>query len=72
MAQPKGRAQATVAVIDRRRRKPRRYSSGALVVLRQVWAVSGGSCGKYLAVSIPELLNAFEVEGALVVGEGRP
>lgn len=38
LAQPKGRASVTVAVIDRRRTKPRRYSYDALRVLQRVWA----------------------------------
>lgn len=71
VAQPKGRAKATVAVIDRRRTKARKYSYDALVVLQKVWAASGGSCGKYLVASLPELLDALEAEGALVEGQGR-
>ena len=41
--QAPGRATATVAVIDRRRTKPRKYSYDALLVLQKVWAASGGS-----------------------------
>ena len=48
-AQPKGRASATIAVVDRRRTKPREYSYDAVKVLQVVWATAGGSCGKYLA-----------------------
>ena len=44
LRQPPGRASATVAVIDRRRTKPRKYSYDALLVLQRVWAASGGSC----------------------------
>ena len=44
LAQPKGRASATVAVIDRRRTKPRKYSYDALRVLQRVWATAGGIC----------------------------
>ncbi|MBO1031910.1 transposase family protein [Tessaracoccus sp. SD287] len=71
LAQPMGRAQATVAVIDRRRTKPRKYTYDSVRVLQQVWAASGGSCGKYLQVSLPDLLDAMETEGALVLGHDR-
>lgn len=40
LRQPKGRAVATVAVIDRRRTKPRKYSYDALVVLQEVWRLA--------------------------------
>lgn len=53
LTQPKGRAQATIAVIDRRRTKPRKYSYDALLVLQQVRAVAGGIWGKYLVESMP-------------------
>ena len=39
MRQPKGRAQATVAVIDRRKNPGSRYSYNALKILQHVWAV---------------------------------
>jgi hypothetical protein len=42
--QPAGQAQAIVAVMDRRRAKPRKYSYDAVKVQR-IWAVSGGPCG---------------------------
>ena len=71
LRQPKGRAVATVAVIDRRRTKPRKYSYDALVVLQRVWATAGGSCGKYLVVSISDWLDAMEAEGSLVAGQDR-
>ncbi len=71
LVQPKGRATATVAVIDRRRTKARKYSYDALVVLQSVWAVSGGSCGKYLAASMPGWLDALEAEGSLIDGHDR-
>ncbi|MGV1004074.1 MAG: hypothetical protein ACOYEV_04740 [Candidatus Nanopelagicales bacterium] len=51
LAQPKGRAVATVAVLDRRRSKPSKYSYDALKVLQKVWAIAGGICGKYLAAA---------------------
>lgn len=44
-AQPPGRATATVAVLDRRKAKPRRYSYGSVVVLRRIWASCGGCAG---------------------------
>ncbi|MGM7666447.1 hypothetical protein [Microbacterium sp. A93] len=65
-AQPPGRATATVAVLDRRKTKPRKYSYGAMVVLRRIWAASGGFCGKYLAASMSEWIEAMESHGALV------
>lgn len=36
--QPPGRAATTVAVLDRRKTKPRKYSYDAMVVLRRIWA----------------------------------
>ncbi|MGZ1492641.1 hypothetical protein [Brevibacterium sediminis] len=41
-------------------RKPRarKYSYDALKVLQHVWAISGGQCGKYLAVTMRILLEA--------------
>lgn len=71
LRQAPGRAVATVAVIDRRRTKPRKYSYDALIVLQQVWAASGGSCGQYLAPAMTDWLDAMEAEGALVAGEDR-
>ena len=60
MAQPKGRAQATVAVLDRRKNPGSRYSYDALKVLQHVWAVAGGICGKYLAASMADWLGSAE------------
>ena len=71
LTQPKGRTSATVAVIDRRRTKPRKYSYDALLVLQRVWATSGGSCGQYLAPAMTDWLNAMETEGFLVDGKDR-
>lgn len=71
LRQPPGRAQATVAVIDRRRRKPLKYSYDAIKVLQQVWVIAGGICGKYLAESMSGWLDALEAEGTLVTGQGR-
>ena len=71
LVQPKGRTRATVAVLDRRRAKPRKYSYDALLVLQKVWAVSGGSCGKYLAAVMTHWLDALEAEGELVNGTDR-
>lgn len=62
---------ATVAVIDRRRTKPRKYSYDALIVLQKVWSTSGGSCGQYLAPAMTDWLDAMEAEGALVPGQAR-
>ena len=60
---PPGRGR-TVAV---RPRKPRssKYSYDALKVLQRVWAASGFQCGKYLAVSMPLLLDLLAKAGHL-------
>lgn len=63
MGQPKSRASATVRVMDTRRTKGCKYSSDAHTILPTVWATSGGLCGKYLAVSMNDLLDAMEAEG---------
>ena len=68
LLQAPGRATASVAVIDRCKTKPRRYSYDATKVLQQVWATSGGSCGKYLAAAMGDWLDAMEAEGSLVPG----
>lgn len=54
-------------------RKPRarKFSYDATKVLQRVWAVSGGQCGKYLAASMPHLLDALERHGELVEGRQR-
>ncbi len=56
-----------------RPRKPRAqgYSYDARKVLRQVWAASGGQCGKYLAASMRTQLDALERHGELLPGQGR-
>jgi Integrase core domain len=56
-----------------RERKPRspKYSYDALKVLQQVWAASGGQCGKYLVESMPLQLDALERHAELIVGRGR-
>lgn len=71
LAQPKGRATATVAVIDRRKTKPRKYSYDAIKVLQSVWSVSGGLSGKYLAASMADWLQGLETHGTLVTGHNR-
>lgn len=71
LKQAPGRATATVAVIDRRKTKPRKYSYDATVVLRKVWATSGGSCGQYLAPAMADWIESMEAEGSLVPGEDR-
>ena len=71
LKQAPGRAVATVAVIDRRKTKPRKYSYDALIVLQKVWSTSGGSCGQYLAVAMADWLDAMEAEGSLVPGVDR-
>lgn len=71
LRQAPGRAVATVAVTDRRKTKPRKYSYDALVVLQMVWSTSGGSCGQYLASAMSDWLDAMEAEGSLTPGQGR-
>ena len=39
-----------------------KYSYDAVKVLQRVWAASGGQCGKYLAESMPVLLEALKNE----------
>lgn len=71
LKQAPGRAVATVAVIDQRKTKPRKYSYDAIKVLQQVWATAGGTCGKYLAVAMTDWLEAMEAEGSLAPGVDR-
>jgi hypothetical protein len=54
-------------------RTPRslKYSYDAVKVLQRVWAASGGQCGKYLAVSMPVLLDWLERHGELIYGQDR-
>ena len=51
--------------------RPRKFSTEAVTVLERVWAISGGSCGKYLAVAMPALLEALENHGELVSRQRR-
>jgi len=51
--------------------RPKKFSPEAIGVLERVWAISGGSCGKYLAVAMPHLLEALEAHGELVSGKRR-
>jgi len=71
LKQAPGRAVATVAVLDRRMTKPRKYSYDALLVLQKVWSASGGNCGQYLAPAMTDWLDAMETEGTLVAGQDR-
>jgi hypothetical protein len=43
-----------------RKRRARKYSYDATVVLQKVWAASGGQCGKYLAASMRLQLDGLE------------
>ncbi len=63
-----GRSGSKLTRMDRRQRRASKYSLQACGVLRRVWAVSGGQCGKYLAVSLPALLDSLEAHGELVDG----
>ncbi len=69
--QPKGRATATIAVLDRRRTKPCRYSYDARKVLQTVWAASGGLCGKYLTAPMADWPDQTETEDSLDAGQDR-
>jgi hypothetical protein len=40
-------------------------------MLQRVWTISGGQCGKYLAASMPTMLEALERHGELVVDSDR-
>lgn len=62
-----GRQVARVA----RKARSVKYSYDARKVLQQVWAASGGQCGKYLAVAMATLLDGLERHGELVQGQGR-
>ena len=68
-------AQAARTGLARSRPGPKpgthRYGYDTLKVLQQVWAASGGMCGKYLKVAMPGLLNNLEAHGHLVDGQGR-
>lgn len=59
-----------VAVVPRKPRSSK-YSYDARKVLQQVWAASGGQCGKYLAVSMATLLEGLERHGELIEGQDR-
>lgn len=63
-----GRAGTKVVKMDLRQRRAPKYSLQARGVLERVWAITGGQCGKYLAVSLPMLLNSLETHGELVEG----
>src|SRR5699024_5060550 len=62
-----GRADTKVA----RKARSLKYSYDALKVLQQVWAASGGQCGKYLAASMRIQLDLLERHGELVDGHDR-
>lgn len=57
-----------VTRIDRRRRKPPRYSPQARAVLVRVWMMMGTPCGKYMAAQMPQWLDALQAHGELVAG----
>ena len=63
LKQPPGRAVTTVAVIDRRKARSRKYSYDVRLVLQKVWAASGGSCGQYLAPAMTDCLDAMDDTG---------
>lgn len=55
--------------VPKRRARPPKYSTDAAAVLSHVWAMSGGMCGKYLAVVMATQLEALERHGELVDGQ---
>lgn len=48
-----------------KRGRARKYSADAVSVLQKLWEVSGGECGRYLAVAMPDLITALERHGEL-------
>jgi hypothetical protein len=63
-------AASSVRRIDGRRQRGLKYSTAAQQVLARLWGFSGGQCGKYLVVSLPQLVEALEAHGELVTGHG--
>src|ERR1043166_4238361 len=59
--------------VAKRRTTPRapKYCYDTLKVLQNVWAASGGQCGKYLAASMRVQLDGLERHGELVFGRDR-
>lgn len=56
---------AARTAVSRSARSSLKYSAEALRVLHQVWESSGGSCGKHLAASMEDHLQALETHGHL-------
>lgn len=54
-----------------RKARAQKYSYDARKVLQQVWAASGGQCGKYLVASMRLQLDALQRHEELVFGQGR-
>lgn len=48
--------------------RPRKFAADTARVLERVWAISGGSCGKYLAPAMGPLLVSLECHAELVEG----
>ncbi|CAN5226707.1 hypothetical protein BH09ACT3_BH09ACT3_03440 [soil metagenome] len=59
------------AVAPAKRPRTRKYSYDATKTLQRVWAFSGYECGKYLAASMPVLLDGLERHGEFVAGAAR-
>jgi hypothetical protein len=59
------------AVKSKKRQRARKYSFDGLKILQKVWAFSGGSCGKYLVVSMPSLLESSERHKEFVPSKSR-
>jgi len=57
--------------VVKRKTRAGEYSYDAVKVLQRVWAASGGQCGKYLAESMPVLLEALQTHGELAPGTQR-
>ena len=66
-----GTRPANVVRLDRRRSKPRKYSTDALETLKRVWVLSGCECGPYLACDMALQLSNLEANGELVPGKRR-
>lgn len=56
------------AVVDRRRLKPKKFSSRAQRALELVWKSSGRPCGKYLEAAMVDCLDSLERHGHLREG----
>jgi len=65
LKQKAARARGPVTRPVVRKPRPFKYSYDARKVLQQVWAISGGMCGEYLAAQMTDLLDSLEAHGIL-------